>query len=64
MFSLGAGDLTLVLVAVVLVFSSGRLGSFGDALGRLMTGRRGAKSAAPLDAPAKGDGAKPPRAGA
>ena len=61
MFSLGAGDLTLVLVAVVLVFSSGRLGSFGDALGRLMTGKRGAaKGTVASGSSAKEDASKTP----
>lgn len=35
MFSLGLGELTLVLVAVALVFIAGRLPSLGDAIGRL-----------------------------
>jgi len=38
--TLGPGELTLVLVAVVLIFSSGRLGSLGDALGRMLRGKR------------------------
>jgi Sec-independent protein translocase protein TatA len=46
MFSLGPGELTLVLVAVSLVFIAGRLPSLGDAIGRL-AGKSAPKPGAP-----------------
>jgi Sec-independent protein translocase protein TatA len=39
MHALGPGELLLVSVALLIIFSAGRLASFGDALGRLVRGK-------------------------
>ncbi len=37
---LGRGELALIFAALFLVFSAGRLGAVGDALGRLLRGKK------------------------
>jgi len=43
----GPGDLLLLSVALLIIFSASRLGAMGDALGRLLRGKRGAPTAGP-----------------